>query len=262
MDDDATLAAMLEQYGNPTDAFKFAPRNPMHDLEGLPDIDWAAQRQGVYAAQPPMDRFLDAHDRNMKQWLIKSLMTAPLGVRAGGHGTSYNHISEYLRMMNEPPPPPSSAPPSSLPLSFAKPPPRTALQEMIARAEETSAQRARPSESPLPLGEWPTQAAVRVGDRTFTGNSHFDAMQAAEAELGPQVWTQASKKQIASGGLDDGYITNLGNYVPRHVGGRMLDELNQTRHYRTWRGEDKKGKDNLLSEALELYNPKTGREKP
>ncbi len=117
----------------------------------------------------------------------------------------------------------------------------------------------RPITSP---GEWPTHAAIRVGDRTFTGNSHFDAMQAAEAELGPQVWTQASKKQIASGGLDDGYITNLGNYVPRHVGGRMLDELNQTRHYRTWRGEDKKGKDNLLSEALELYNPKTGREKP
>ena len=108
--------------------------------------------------------------------------------------------------------------------------------------------------------EWPTQAAVRVGDRTFTGNSHYDAMLDAEAKLGPQIWTEASKKQIASGAIDDGFLTNTGRYVSREEAGRMLDTNNQTRHYQTWLGNPKKGKNGLISEALDAYDPKTGRE--
>ena len=106
------------------------------------------------------------------------------------------------------------------------------------------------------VAEWPTQAAVRIGDRTFTGSSHFVAVQKAQTALGEDIFVRAAGSTAM-----DGFLTNSGRYVSREEAGRMLDARNQTRHYKTWLGNDKKGKNNLLSEALELYDPKTGRER-
>jgi len=114
---------------------------------------------------------------------------------------------------------------------------------------------------PTPAGEWPTTAAVRIGDRVFTGDSHFDAVTKAQAALGEDV----THRLLSGGGNTvalDGFITNTGRYVSREEAGRMLDGLNDTRHYKTWFGNDRKGEAGLSSEALELYDPKTGREKP
>ena len=108
---------------------------------------------------------------------------------------------------------------------------------------------------PIP-GEWPTSAAIRIGDRTFTGNSHFDALGKAQTALGENVLSQPGANAAI-----DGFLTNKGRYVSREEAGRLLDALNQTCHYKTWLGDDKKGKAGLLSEALELYDPMTGREK-
>jgi hypothetical protein len=109
--------------------------------------------------------------------------------------------------------------------------------------------------APVPPPEWPTHAAVRIGDRMFTGTSHLDAVMKAQEALGENA--------LSSGNVaTDGFLTNAGRYISREEAGRMLDDHNQSRHYRTWLGNDKRGKANLLSEALELYDPVTGREKP
>lgn len=55
-----------------------------------------------------------------------SALMAPLALRAGGHGTSYNHISEYLRMLNEPPP---VLPPARLPSARPAEPPTARPQD-------------------------------------------------------------------------------------------------------------------------------------
>jgi hypothetical protein len=110
-----------------------------------------------------------------------------------------------------------------------------------------------------PVGEWPTQAAVRISDKVFTGDSHFDAVTKAQEVLGEKV-----THRLLSEGRDkvatDGFLTNTGRYVSREEAGRMLDEHNQTRYWRTLFGREKKG--GMPSEALELYDPKTGQEKP
>ena len=110
--------------------------------------------------------------------------------------------------------------------------------------------------APNALGEWPTRAAVRIGERTFTADSHFAAIEKAQAALGNDALARAG-----SAVATDGFLTSAGRYVSREEAGRMLDALNQTRHYKTWLGNDKKGKAGLLSEALELYDPKTGRDR-
>ena len=83
--DSSLLADLLAQYDNPADAFRFAPHNPTLDAGGLPDIDWAARRQATFNAQSPKDRWLDDHNRNMKNFLASALQYAPmaLGSRSG-----------------------------------------------------------------------------------------------------------------------------------------------------------------------------------
>jgi hypothetical protein len=115
--------------------------------------------------------------------------------------------------------------------------------------------RARGATAPTAVVEWPTRAAVRIGGRTFAGDSHFDAIAQAQALLGENALARGT--DVAT----DGFLTNAGRYVSREEAGRMLDAVNQTRHYKTWLGNEKKGKAGLLSEALELYDPRTGRER-
>jgi hypothetical protein len=110
--------------------------------------------------------------------------------------------------------------------------------------------------------EWPTQAAVRIGDRTFTGDSHFDAVTKAQAVLGDDV----AHRLLGQGGSNvavDGFLTNTGRYVSREEAGRMLDQRNGTNHFTSgWlTGRPKKGLNSLLAEALDNYNLSTGREK-
>lgn len=111
-------------------------------------------------------------------------------------------------------------------------------------------------------GEWPTQAAVRIGDRTFTGNSHFDAVTKAQEVLGEKV----THRLLSEGGdkvATDGFLTNTGRYVSREEAGRMLDEHNGTNRFTSsWlTGRPKTGMNSLLTEGLEQYNPTTGRPK-
>lgn len=122
---------------------------------------------------------------------------------------------------------PASTPPKQM----------TAMEQMIARAEETSAQRS---------AEWPTQAAVRVSGRNYAGANHGDAILRAEDAHGPRVYETAK----------DGFLTNQGRFVSREEAGRMLDDRNSTQHYRgAWFGEDKP----LYVEDFGAYDPKTGR---
>src|SRR5262249_21274731 len=94
--------------------------------------------------------------------------------------------------------------------------------------------------APTPPAEWPMYAAIRINDRIFTGSSHFDAVTKAQTALGENV---VARSNVSA----DGFLTNQGRYVSREEAGRMLDQLNETRHYRTWFGNDKKGKAGLLS---------------
>lgn len=110
---------------------------------------------------------------------------------------------------------------------------------------------------PAMPSEWPTQAAVRIGDKTFTGSSHFDAVTKAQAALGDAAFDKA----MGSASMD-GFVTSAGRYVGREEAGRMLDQRNQTNHFSTTMfGRERKGKDSLLSEALDLYDVRTGQEK-
>jgi len=104
-----------------------------------------------------------AYPREQSQWAKDHPTLAELGreaplalmaMRAGaeGYGSTVNHIGEYLRFMNEPPPSRASpAPSANSPLARApetqapSASPRSALDEMIARAEATSATRAATS---------------------------------------------------------------------------------------------------------------------
>jgi hypothetical protein len=118
----------------------------------------------------------------------------------------------------------------------------------------------QPMAATAAAAEWPTNAAVRIGDRIFTGDSHFDAVTKAQAALGEDV----AHRLLSSGGNTvalDGFLTNKGRYVSREEAGRMLDAHNQSNHYTShWlTGRQKTGLDSLVSEALESYNLKTGR---
>ncbi len=115
----------------------------------------------------------------------------------------------------------------------------------------------------MPEGEWPIQAAkmIQVGgeNHTFAGGSHMEAVRKAQAVLGDEVFDRGGAVPMPS----NMFITNKGRVVSAEEAGRMLDEHNQTNHYTShWlTGRPKKGKDSLLSEALDLYDPTTGREK-
>ena len=70
----------------------------------------------------------------------------------------------------------------------------------------------------LPPGVRPaetiTGAAVRFGNRIFTGPHHVGALEAAERELGPDVgldWVNAKH----AGQDPDGFITSTGRFVTR-----------------------------------------------
>lgn len=117
-----------------------------------------------------------------------------------------------------------------------------------------------PNPRTTPVGEWPTQAAVRIGDRIFTGDSHFDAVSKAQAALGEGVTHRLLDKGGPNVALD-GFLTNKGRYVSREEAGRMLDEHNGTNRFTSgWlTGRPRRGLDSLLSEALENYNLATGR---
>lgn len=111
-----------------------------------------------------------------------------------------------------------------------------------------------------PNGEWPTQAAIRMGDEIVAGPSHMHALGIAAKKYGDAAVDAALAKH---GDMMDGFVTNTGRYVSREEAGRLMDERNMTNHYTAdWiTGRRKTGNGGLLSEALELYNPSTGREK-
>ncbi len=98
--------------------------------------------------------------------------------------------------------------------------------------------------------EWPVEAALKFGDKhIFTGESHYDALQKAQQHLG----MGPVESMLNTAG--DGFITNTGRYVTREEAGALADALNNTRHY-----ANKKGKEGFIAEALDAYDPKTGRE--
>lgn len=89
------------------------------------------------------------------------------GARAGGRGTSYNHISDYLKFMNEPPPSfkaPAASEPAPAPPSVEAPP-LTALQSMLKRAEETSKTRNRATGGAVVGDSDAVAKALRIAER-------------------------------------------------------------------------------------------------
>ncbi len=106
--------------------------------------------------------------------------------------------------------------------------------------------------------EWPVHAAVKLGDQTFTGPSHMHAINAASDRLGNAA---VDALLLKSGNSADGFVTNTGRYVTREEAGQLADQHNATRHYQTIFGNPRQGKDAFLSEALELYDPRTGLDK-
>lgn len=106
--------------------------------------------------------------------------------------------------------------------------------------------------------EWPTQAAIRVGDRIFSGPHHLGASENAQAALGEKAWRDALER--LSDADVNGFVTNHGRYVSRQEAGDMLDVINGTNHYQPSRLPGKSPL-RMYSEALDLYDAK-GRENP
>ena len=118
-----------------------------------------------------------------------SALMAPLALRAGGHGTSYNHISEYLKMMNAPPPVvprPPSPPPSAAPAATRQ---RSAMDEIIARAEETSARRNKADGGEVLdlYGQGYTSPALNSGDGEIASTPDILAQYGASERMASGV---------------------------------------------------------------------------
>lgn len=78
---------------------------------------------------------------------------------------------------------------------------------------------ARPRPRFTPPTEWPVEAALRIGDQTFTGPHHWGAMLKAQEALGESAADIVGR--LAANG--DGFITNTGRYVTRTEAGRLAD---------------------------------------
>lgn len=80
--------------------------------------------------------------------------------------------------------------------------------------------------------ERPTEAAIRIGDQTFTGPSHFAAIQNATRKLGDiDNLFGHSGALLSREGIQDGFITNAGRYVTRQEAARLVDGDYATRSF-------------------------------
>ncbi len=64
--------------------------------------------------------------------------------------------------------------------------------------------------------EWPVDAAIKVGDQTFSGQNHFHALEKARAALGRDPLDAFEV-------VGDGFVTNLGRYVSRVEAARLQE---------------------------------------
>lgn len=87
--------------------------------------------------------------------------------------------------------------------------------------------------------ERPVGAAIKVGDKSFSGPTHFDALRnsvpgAVEKDLWETELEQAFRKEHGQGfgSIEDGFITNAGRYVDREEALKLLDEADNYKRRR------------------------------
>lgn len=94
------------------------------------------------------------------------------------------------------------------------PPTRDNLGQSMIGAIPFALNLMRPGAAPAAAPETITGAAVKLGDRIFTGPHHVAALEEAEKALGPDVgldWVNAKH----AGADPDGFITSTGRFVSR-----------------------------------------------
>jgi hypothetical protein len=94
------------------------------------------------------------------------------------------------------------------------------------------------------MNEMIAAAAVRVGERIFTGATHFDATR--KLMMLPQLNAEEKTRMMLAG--EAGFVTDAGRFVNAEAGHAIAREAGQLRH-----DPDSVRESKLLAEQLEFY---------
>jgi hypothetical protein len=139
------------------------------------------------------------------------------------------------------------APRNSLGAAGRRPPPPGLPMDAasrLARAEDMGMRLNMPLIfGRAPAGERIAAAAVRVGDRVFTGSSHAEAMLKAERALGKPF------EDLPLGPMPDGFVTTSRRFVSRHEAPDIANAGRQSKESGVWPGYAGLTADKLIPSA-------------